>query len=214
MLATVSSGPEWIALGAGVLAVGLSLFAAIAWQRSASRLKIGGIGLEFSSAVDEEVEEVRRRLSSADDEGYEDREYRLLSEYHAQGLAQSKTSFQFSIFFASLGFLVIVVAVAFSITSTRESWAGTTVSLIAGAIVEAVAGLFFVQSNRARSLMVAFFDRLRTDRNLRDALGLAENIDDEDLRSRLQTQLALSMAGSSDSEGTLDLLLRSRNGEG
>lgn len=156
---------------------------------------------------EEEVEAVRRRLTPPEAENQEDWEFRVLSEYHAQGLAQSKTSFRVSLFFASLGFVVIAVAVVFAIADGTTT-AGSTVSLIAGVIVESVAGLFFVQSNRATELMTTFFDRLRADRKLRDALALAKSIEDSRLKSRLQTQLALSMAGTSESEGTLDLLLR------
>jgi hypothetical protein len=183
MLAEVSSEPDWIALAAGAFAVVLPVFAAYVWRRL-SHVRIGEI--EIYRSVDEEAEKVRERLAPGHDEGYEEREYRLLSEYHAQGLAQSRTSFRFSIFFASLGFAVILATVVFAIGS-HEPTAGTTVSLISGAIVEAIAGLFFVQSNRARELMVAFFDRLRTDRKLRNALALAESIDDVELRGRLQS---------------------------
>jgi hypothetical protein len=35
-----------------------------------------------------------------------------------------------------------------------------------------VSALFFVQSNRARNLMTAFFDKLRQDRSLEEALRL------------------------------------------
>jgi hypothetical protein len=72
--------------------------------------------------------------------------------------------------------------------------AANVVTLVAGAIVEAVSALFFVQTNRARVLMVDFFDRLRTDRKLREALSLAVEVGDPRLQSRLQTLLALTLA--------------------
>jgi TRADD-N domain-containing protein len=184
------------------LAASLSVYALLRSVRRDS----SGFSVEFQP-MEEEVEAVRQRLTPSGTKDREDWEFRLLSEYHAQGLTQSRTSFRVSLFFASLGFVVIAVAVVFAIADETTN-AGTTVSLIAGAIVEAVAGLFFVQSNRAAELMTTFFDRLRADRKLRDALELAKSIDDSRLRSRLQTQLALSMAETSESEGTLDLLLR------
>ena len=189
------------ALGATVTA-GLSVWVLLRGFRRDS----GGLSVEFGP-VEEEVEAVRQRLATSENEDQEDWEFRLLTEYHAQGLAQSKTSFRVSLFFAGLGFVVIAVAVVFAITGGTTT-AGTTVSLVAGAIVESVAGLFFVQSNRAAELMTTFFDRLRADRKLRDALELAKSIEDPRLRSRLQTQIALSMAETSETEGTLDLLLR------
>jgi hypothetical protein len=160
------------------------------------------------------VEEVRQRLAPPPSEDPGEWEFNLMTEYHARGLTQSRTSFRFSILFAALGFMVIAVAVVFAMTDEDAATAATAVPLVAGAIVEAVAGLFFVQSNRASKLMMTFFDSLRSDRKLRDALDLAGNIEDERLRARLQTQLALSMAGTSQSEGTLDLLLRATDPPG
>jgi hypothetical protein len=191
---------------AGALAVLAAAFSVYVFTRRVTGVRVGGI--EWERVIDEEAEEVRQRLAPEEGIGDSEREYRLLSEYHAQGLSQARISFRFSILFAALGFAVIAVAVFLALGSKDSSAAASTVSLVAGSIVEAVSALFFVQSNRARELMVSFFDRLRSDRRLRDALALAEGIDDERLRSRLQTQLALSLADSSDSEGTLDILLR------
>lgn len=72
------------------------------------------------------------------------------------------------------------------------AYAMTAVTLVAGAIVEAVAGLFFVQSNRARRLMTEFFDRFRADQRLEQALRLANGMSDAQLQSRLHAALALS----------------------
>lgn len=66
--------------------------------------------------------------------------------------------------------------------------------VIAGAVIDAVAALFFVQSNRARELMVQFFDRLRRDRKLDEALGLAQDVPDAAIKSSLLRELALLLA--------------------
>lgn len=170
----------------------------------------GTIVREAPSPAQEErlAQERREQLDRERRAETEEREYRLLAEYHAQGLAQSKMSFRLSLIFAGLGFLVIAVAIGLAVASDDASTIASIVPLIGGAVVEAVSGLFFVQSNRARQLMVTFFDRLRADRNLREALELAAAIEDGRVRSRLQAQMALSMAGASQTEGTLDLLLR------
>jgi hypothetical protein len=75
-------------------------------------------------------------------------------------------------------------------------YGSTKVPLIAGAIAEATGGLFFVQSNRAQSQMLEFFDRLRLDRRLEESLKIADSIPDETLQSRLKVVLALELSGS------------------
>ena len=60
-------------------------------------------------------------------------------EYHNQTLNQARTSFWFSILFASVGFVVILTSIVIS------SGAGT-LGVISGVITEAVSALFFYQS--------------------------------------------------------------------
>ena len=83
-------------------------------------------------------------------------------------------------------------------------------NLVSGTIIEAVAALFFVQSNRARRLMVEFFDRLRADKKLDDALRLAQEIGDGHIQSRLKVLLALDFADvrAAPNEGVLASALR------
>lgn len=137
-----------------------------------------------------------------------ERQYLLMREYHAQGLAQSKISFWFSLVFASLGFAVIVSA-AVTLQPDEKVFAQgrTVVTLIAGTVIDAVAALFFVQSNKARQLMVAFFDRLRSDRKLDEALRLVGAIDDPGLRSRLQGLIAMHFVEAKTSDPFLTRLL-------
>jgi hypothetical protein len=96
--------------------------------------------------------------------------------------------------FAMLGFGLIVYAVVAD--GVGIYYGSTKVPLIAGAIAEATGGLFFVQSNRAQSQMLEFFDRLRLDRRLEESLKIADSIPDETLQSRLKVVLALELSGS------------------
>lgn len=137
--------------------------------------------------------------------GMDERQFKLMEQYHEQGLAQSQAGFWFSLVMASVGFLVIVVAFLTAdegVNLTRQGRSFLT--LLSGAVVEAVASLFFVQSNRARRLMVQFFDRLRVDRKLFEALVLAEAVHDSQLRSNLQVMLALSLAEAKTSPAVLN----------
>jgi hypothetical protein len=134
------------------------------------------------------------------------RERRLLETYHGLGLLQSRASFWFSLIFASLGFGLIGLAVV-EAEQLGVSQGSTVVPLVAGVVVDAVAGLFFVQANRARLLMAEFFDRLRADERLRQGLQLVESITDSTLQSRAKMILALSLAAVETTDEQLNALI-------
>jgi TRADD-N domain-containing protein len=138
----------------------------------------------------------------------------LMREYHTQGLSQSRVSFWFSLIFASLGFAIIALAVGIFLQSDANSNAGwldtagkPIFTLIAGTVIDAVAALFFVQSNKARQLMTEFFDKLRVDRKLDEALGLMSSIPDPAIASRVKGIVALAFAEVTMDSGVLGTLL-------
>jgi hypothetical protein len=143
------------------------------------------------------VDTMSRRLSRVEavSERIEVRRQALLETYHSQGLSQSRISFWFSLLLGVLGFSVIVYGI---LTENRE-----TSTYISGAVTEAVAALFFTQSNQARKLMAEFFDKLRDDRRLEDALKLTDNIDEPRLKSSLQALLAMELVSSATSPSVL-----------
>jgi hypothetical protein len=134
-----------------------------------------------------------------------DQQYRLSKDYHQQGLAQSRISFWFSLLFASLGFILIAVSVLPSKSASHEQ---TWVGIVSGTVIDAVSALFFVQSNRAREQMAAFFDKLRTDQKMLDALRLCNEVADSELKNRLQTVLALSLSDTKVTEPMIAALAR------
>lgn len=126
----------------------------------------------------------------------EDKQYALAKEYHALGLAQARQSFRASLGFAGLGFIFIGAGLLLIRPSEALSQqAATAFALLAGTIVESVAGLFFVLSNRAQELVSSHFDKLRSDRKLDEALKLVETIEFEGLRSRTKAMLTIHFAG-------------------
>lgn len=181
-----------------LLAIVGIIIAVLTYARK-GQLKVGQFQVDFSSkeAVQIEADRIRQQLGE-EVKGLDpaERQYKLLSEYHAQGLAQSKISFWFSLVFASIGFIVIIVTLLTMDRSIAVTEQGKTfVGLIAGTIIEAVSALFFVQSNKARLLMVEFFDRLRTDRKFDESLKIADTISDQEVQSRLKVLLSLDFAG-------------------
>ena len=198
----MSSITNLVGLIATIATIIAVIFASYAVFSVAKRRNKIGSGQDFETAIDE----VRQRISESSDST--DKQYLLLREYHAQGLAQSKISFWFSLIFASLGFLVIITAI---FTIEREvpitNQGRTLITLIAGTIIDAVSALFFVQSNKARQLMVDFFDRLRNDRKLDESLKLATGISDPVLQSRLHILLALYFADIKPTDNFLSSVL-------
>lgn len=116
-----------------------------------------------------------------------------LAKYYGSVLAQSKTSFWFSLMFASLGFMVIIVAVFVYTRGTAPS--GTSyLQLLAGVIIDATGGLFFVQSQRAQAAMANFFDKLRRDRLQAESRKLCDGVEDVKAKDALRILLCLHYA--------------------
>ena len=141
-------------------------------------------------------EDIKRLIAEAVPEASpEDKQYLLLREYPAQGIAQSKISFWFSLVFAALGFGVIVSGLlALQADKEISKQAGSFIDMLAGTIIDSVSALFFVQSNKARQLMSEFFDKLRIDRKLEESLRLCSDIHNPDLKDRLRTLIALNFS--------------------
>jgi len=124
-----------------------------------------------------------------------------VDEYHQQSISQSRISFWFSLVLATLGFVIIATSV-FTF-SDKANYLG----IVAGTIVDAVAALFFHQTNRARALMADFFDRLRTDRKLEESLKLCNATSNSVLQDALRVRLALHFSGIDNSDQALKDIL-------
>lgn len=150
----------------------------------------------------------------ASEKAVEDRHLPLFQDYHSESLRQSRISFWFSLAFASLGFIFIVLSLW--VPSTKPDLQGSTgqahpdstyVKLVGGTIIEAVAALFFSMTNKSRSMMIDFFRSLRSDRNLSAAITLADAISDASIQSRLRCLLALHFAENQISHDVVRALL-------
>ena len=171
------------------------------------RLKFGQFAIEFPKPRLPDLDE-DRLIEGNPDLDPSERQYLLLKAYHEQSLGQSRTSMWFSLIFAAVGFCVIILAVFVPSGSLGSPFGGERlIKLVSGTIIDAVAGLFFVQSNKARELMSTFFDKLRTDRKLDESLTLARQVPDSTLKSRLQLVLSLNFADVKVADPTLLAIL-------
>lgn len=151
----------------------------------------------------------------------EDKGDEILNSYYIQALQESKINFLVSIIAAILGFLVIIYSLFVynanppALTSDPTSNNGSPNSssdttkipknsnrnsdiwarVVQTIVLESVAALFFVQTNKTRKTMVDFSDKLRSDRNLTQALELIEKIPNESIQSKVKALLVLKFSG-------------------
>lgn len=170
---------------------------------SVKRIRLGSLEL---SAPDGEKHEIPALIQTSLDREEIPFEVTQLTNYYSQILAQSKISFWFSLVFASLGFVAILLA-AFLYAEGKQ---GTTIAqFIAGVIMEAVASLFFVQSRNAQESMGEFFDKLRKDRLHMESRKLCEAIDSPVVKDALKLNLSLHYAGVESAEGIAKQIFQS-----
>ena len=160
------------------------------------KVKFGGFEIE---APTEESVRFREALQKSSEAPEKDVPFEIeqLANYYSQILSQSKISFWFSLIFASLGFATIVVA-AFLYTDANGT--ATVAQFTAGLIMDAVAGLFFVQSRNAQKSMGEFFDKLRNDRMHAESKLIGQDIDSAHAKDALRLHLSLHYAGVPNSE--------------
>jgi hypothetical protein len=123
-----------------------------------------------------------------------------LSNYYKQTLFQSQTSFWFSLIFASIGFLLIILASILHVTNSLDK---TVITIVSGVVIEAISALFFVQSNNAKKAVTNFFEKLRKDKQIQDAIKISESIEDKTIKDKLKVKLSLSLIGQANIEESI-----------
>ncbi|MDF1724111.1 MAG: hypothetical protein P1U59_06285 [Alcanivorax sp.] len=115
----------------------------------------------------------------------------LVNGYHQQALSQAKVQFWFSVFAAIVGFVYIINAGL----KVNVDQLATVFNILPGAVIEAVAALFFRQAENTRERATSLYDRLREDDQANQARALIHSIEDEKVRSLVKAQVALHMVG-------------------
>ena len=184
-----------------VIVAATSVVVAFLVSRKRGKVKFGKLILDFEGRQSDPstlLIDAEKTLEPAE------RQYLLLKAYHQQSLGQSQISMWFSLVFAAVGFAVIIIALFANEGKSSEGFATERlIKLASGTVIDAVASLFFVQSNKARELMATFFDKLRTDRKLDESLRLVSEVSDGLLKSRLQLLLSLNFADVKVADETL-----------
>jgi hypothetical protein len=113
-----------------------------------------------------------------------------LSSFHEQALSQASVQFWFSIMAAVTGFVWIL----YSGLEVNGNLVMAT-KILPGAVIDAVAYLFFKQASQTRRAATALYDKLREEKLMADSAALVLSIDNPLLRSAIRAQIALHMAG-------------------
>ncbi len=107
--------------------------------------------------------------------------------YHSQGLKQAKIGFWFGLVGASIGLIVIIVALCFS---EDKLWGS-----ISGIVIESVSLLIFRISDKAIERMGEFFEILGKDNDKIRAIDLTNSIKNDKTKDELSVKLALYLVG-------------------
>jgi hypothetical protein len=126
----------------------------------------------------------------------------LLVEYYAYGLAQARSSFVASQWFAGAGAGILLGGVALAVWRAERGgdlYLGIVTGAV-GVIVTVVGQLFHRRADAALRHMAAQTAALRDDRRAAEglvrAMGLLEEVADPELRGRLQAGLILKLSGA------------------
>ncbi|MCJ1677527.1 hypothetical protein MTF65_09300 [Streptomyces sp. APSN-46.1] len=126
----------------------------------------------------------------------------ILVEYYAYGLAQARSSFVTSQWFAAAGAAIVLFGVALAVwkaESSGELYLGVVTSSV-GLVITVIGQLFHRRADVALRHMADQTALLREDRRaeeaLRRAVGLLDEVADPALRARLQAGLIMKLSGS------------------
>lgn len=173
-----------LAIASGVMAISLTAFASLLQNRILTR-RIKG---NFDGGLT--VEDVEAFKQSPNEE--RPFEVAALASYYNKALSRTTVSFWFSLFFASVGFSVIVIAF---VTHTNGNMIDTLIKVVSGTVIDAVSALFFVQSTNAQKSMNEFFEKLRLDRLNVEAREMINEIENAERRDQLRAQLVIKYSG-------------------
>lgn len=197
---------EVVQIVAVAVAISLTAMVLVGAMKSGilRRIRFGAFEIEASAKEKDEARALISAVAMPDREPVPF-ETEQLAQYYAQVLAQSKISFWFSLVAASLGFSVIIIAV---FINSGASAGATAAQIIAGLTMDAVAGLFFVQSKAAQTSMGEFFDKLRRDRQQVESRKLCDSISDNRARDAIKVHLTLHYASIGGADSISDAIIK------
>ncbi|MCU5508087.1 hypothetical protein OCB07_04400 [Bacillus cereus] len=129
--------------------------------------------------------------------------------HQKQTLMQSKVQFFTGIVMSILGFAFFVYILYVSLDSSNN--VALTIKLTSSLIFEAIAVIFLKESHKSRETSKGYHDNLRESSKQKQAIKIADSIQNEEIRSMIQAQLALHMIGIKSETIDITKILDSNN---
>jgi uncharacterized membrane protein len=199
---------QLVSILAAILAVVVGLYQLIK-TTAKFKLKFGNISIESDKTQKQNYDEIISsfRLAKGNELPFE---IEQLAKYYTQILYQNKVSFWFSIVFAAIGFLIIILLIFTNAEIISDKGIVTMVSSI---IIEAVSALFYTRSNKAQKEMQEFFNKLRKDRQYGEARKLIESLTNPMIKDIAKVQLALKYSEIENNTETLNEIIKNASVE-
>lgn len=129
----------------------------------------------------------------------------LTQIYHEQALFQSQVQYWLSVITSVTGFILIIII----LFSSRDlEWYERIIQTLPGAMIEIISVLFLSQAKEIRTNARDYFNNLQEEKRFDKSIELANEIEDEELKSLIKAKIALHICGIKDSD-----LISSRKNE-
>jgi hypothetical protein len=122
-----------------------------------------------------------------------------LRSTYDQARVESNQFFKYTLAFACLGFLIVLVAVGFLLIGKTEAG---IVSVVGSIIPEITSGLFFRKDKELRSMIEAHHAHIMESQRLLTMIDVAETIEDEDARNDLKEKIIFKVLNIDNNNAT------------
>ncbi|MED1747520.1 TRADD-N-associated membrane domain-containing protein [Bacillus zhangzhouensis] len=122
-------------------------------------------------------------------------------KFQQQAHVHSNMQFYVGLIMSIVGFILLIGLIIFA--SGSEKTVCSTISIVGSLIFEGISLMFLKESQKLRIRVKEYHDSVTEDYKRKGAIALADNIQDEKLRSLVQAQLAFQLMGID--AGTLNI---------
>lgn len=119
----------------------------------------------------------------------------FMSMHQKQAIIHSRVQFYIGLVMSVLGFAFFVYVIVLSLES--ENNVGIAIRIVGSLIFEGISLLFLKESQKLRASSKQYHDDLYQSNNHQEAVKIASSIEDGEIKSAVQAQLALHLMGVS-----------------
>ncbi len=118
---------------------------------------------------------------------------RTLGIYQQQATNHSNLQFYVGLIMSIVGFILLIGIIIFAVGS--DNTVSSAISVVGSLIFEGISLMFLKESQKLRIRVKEYHDSVLENSNRKEAIDLADKIQDEKLRSLVQAQLAFHLMG-------------------